>query len=111
MLDPYAAPGGEHLRTMAEEDPRTGAALDAMARSAQARQVFNFLQDYLVGRQQALDKEVFAAIEAGKPHDHLVHQKHEVFLFIRNLEKLIRTGVQAARILSPLMQQDEDAPI
>jgi hypothetical protein len=98
-------------RVMADEDPRTGAALDAMAKSAQARAVFNFLQEYLIGRQHALDREVFAAIEAGKPHEHLVHQKHEVFLFIRNLERLIKSGVQAARILTPLMQQDEDGTV
>ncbi len=96
-------------RTMADEDPRTGKALDAMARSTQAQVTFSFLKDYLIGRQQQLDRALFTAIEADKPLMSIVHQKHEVFLFVRNLEAIIRGGVQAARILSPLMQQEEDA--
>ncbi len=95
---------------MAEEDPRVGRALDAMAQSAQARTVFQFLEAYLVGRQRALDKELFAALETGKPTEHLLHQKHEVMLFIRNLEKIITNGVNAGRILSPMMQEADDAP-
>ncbi len=95
---------------MAEEDPRVGKALDAMAQSAQARTVFQFLEDYLVGRQRVLDREIFAALEAGKETNHLLHQKHEVYLFIRNLERLIQSGVNAGRILQPLMQEAHDAP-
>lgn len=104
-LDPYAAPGPQ-IRTMTDEDPRLGRAIDAVAGSQKAALVFGYLEDYLVGRQKRLDTELFTAIEAEASLgviSALVHQKHEVHLFVKNLEAHIKGGVTAARVLQPMM--------
>jgi hypothetical protein len=89
-----------------EERPEFARALDAVAKATQATTVFNFLEDYLVGRQHQLDRDLFRLLEGPPSPEAIValcHQKNEVHRFLRNLEVLIKAGQGAARVLQPMM--------
>lgn len=106
MTDPYQAPGPVLPDDLLEEKPEFAKAMDAMAKASQAKTVFNFLEDYLVGRQRQLDQQLFHSIGSQDPPEKLLricYEKHEVHRFLRNLEALIKVGVGAARVLQPMM--------
>jgi len=90
------------------ERPEFGRAMDAMAKATQAKTVFNFLEDYLIGRQRQLDLVLFKAMADHADQESLLricYEKNEAHRFMRNLEALLKTGQGAARILQPMMDQ------
>jgi hypothetical protein len=86
------------------EDPRLGRALTAIERGQQAQVVLRYLEEYLLGRQQQLDTELFGAGEAEWPS--IVRQKIEAHKFILNLSALLQGGASAGRILGPLLERN-----
>lgn len=86
----------------ADEDPRLGRALDAIAKGKQAQATFQFLEEYLLGRQRQLDRELFEA--STDKWDGIVRQKLEAHRFVMNLMQLMKAGEGSARLLTPMME-------
>jgi hypothetical protein len=91
-----------------KEDPRVGRALGAIEEAREAQSVYRLTGEYLAARQKQLDREMFATIESDPNWEKVVArlalQKLEVWRFLRNMEQLMKSGISAGKLLTPLME-------
>lgn len=97
-----------------DEPPFLPQHIGMQAQGHKAAAVLEVLQEQLIGRQQALDRTMFKAIDAGEEitegrlRQWLAH-KYEANAFLTGLERALKAGAAAERALARDFIRMEDA--